>query len=311
MKALPLLAVLTLLGIASSAYSRSDHLLEEARSDITLRATIDSDQTTLSGNILLTLTVEGPARLRVTQPKPLLTRESAQSWLIRELEWPLVENLENGRQRWRQQFRLSPYEVGAKVTLALAPVEVSAGNAPAATVEWSHSFAIHVSTSIVNADLDMLKPITGAEDPAMSPPEQANNRLLAAALMFGVALITALLIFFFRRHRRPISIPHNAAWAIDQLANLDASERSANAHLGEVLRSYIAAGSAIPASQMTTAELLAAMKRNEGITEEQWQKFKELLEACDLAKFAPGEVFPGETEERIKRAIALLQTFDH
>jgi hypothetical protein len=252
-------------------------------------ATATSDQRTiwLSQKARVTLTVEGPAPLRVELPNPLLTAESAAAWRVLPPERPAVTPLPDGRERWSQAFRFDPYTTGDPVPLRFAPLKVRAGNAPEQEFD-SLGVEVRVNTTITEVKPDSARPVTGIEpvEPRPQPPPEPVGWVIAV----GAGLVVALgvVVGLIRRARaRPRPLPPRE-WALAELDRLGQEEvpgAELADRLAAVLRDYVARRFGIPAPKLTTTELVAEIGSahwSAGAVEE----LGRLLERCDRAKFA-------------------------
>src|SRR5690242_12628043 len=100
---------------------------------IEARAAVDAGEIRLSGEVKLSLSVEGPGPLSVTLPKPLITKPG--TWRVRDDGLPLREVLPGGRERWTQTFHLSPLVPG-QPKVALGALTVRAGGGKDLTIAW-------------------------------------------------------------------------------------------------------------------------------------------------------------------------------
>ncbi|MCE9533594.1 MAG: hypothetical protein K8T89_21085 [Planctomycetes bacterium] len=295
------LIALMLLLIGTS-WCRAEVVIEEIRDKVVIaRAKIDQEKTTLSGEITLTLTVEGPSRASVVPPRPLLLPSSAQAWRVREVALPTVESLSPERQRWRQDFRLSPFIAGPKVEIALTPLNVTAGTLPEMTITWSKGFSIQVTTT-VEPDVGTLRPNTSIE--AMPPPPRqpvgnssVTRRWVIALSVVAGAIFTLSIVFMLAFRGKKIEpVIHDQAWVLSEITSLPVNNFS---RLSEVLRSYIEHRFKIPVSQMTTNELLEVIDPNlRG-------ELGTILQQGDIVKFAVNgvdTVDAGEWTNWIERA---------
>ena len=308
-----MIAVISFLALASS--SPAEVALEEARGNVIARATVNRNVIALSEDLTLELEAEGPARLTVAPPQPLLTKSSAQAWRIRDLGWPIVENLGNGRQRWTQSFRLSPFEIGTKVEIALAPLKVRAGAAPELQINWQSAFAIHVTTSIVDPDPQSLRPIAGIEK-LLAPAEDANSkdwRMLRAIFLGIVFSLMVVLLFVRQRRKTKPAFVQDANWALSELHELGQSQTStenAFAHIADILRQFLSHRFNFPATRLTSAEVLIEVRRSDPRGELDREDLQFILERCDLAKFAPRlneDAELRDQDEWIDRAIRFVR----
>lgn len=247
---------------------------------IEARAELDSSAVRLSGEVRLTLTVEGPGPLGVTVPKPLLTRPGV--WRNREDGLPLREVLPGGRERWVQSYRLSPLIPGEpKVSLGPLTIRPAGGNDLTLTWDEDHLPAVKVTTSIESPSVESLRPPTDIEQLPPDPPIDDRSTGWLFALVPGLLLASALLILFGRR-KQPPPTPRDAAWAMRELtaANVTADRTAV------VLRQYLAYRFGIPAGFQTTPELAAALGTENRMPPEGVADWRSLLEECDAARFS-------------------------
>jgi hypothetical protein len=242
------------------------------------RAELDPGEIRLSGEVKLTLTVEGPGPLGVTVPKPFLTK--ANVWRVREDGLPVREVLPNGREKWSQVFRLSPLVPG-EPKVPLGPLTVRPGGEQDLVIEWKSEPAVRVVTNIESPTPDALRPATDIEH--LPPPpniERGPPRWLFAIV--PVLLALAAVGLFLGKRKRPAGAPRDAAWAGRELAAGDLTADRCAA----VLRQYLAYRFGVPAETRTTPELAAGLRADGRLPDEvvgEWQAF---LDECDAARFS-------------------------
>src|SRR5207302_8908015 len=117
---------------------------------------------------------------------------------------------------------------------------------------------------------------------------------LAAAV--GLLIALGLAVWAWRRRRRRAASLSPEDWArqeIDRLVALDLPGRGAtrrfHALLSNVLRRYLERRFLIPARRQTTPEFLRVASHDTLFTADQQQFLRDVLERCDLAKFAGAE----------------------
>jgi hypothetical protein len=286
--------------------------LEERRGDIIARAELDRGEVPLSGDVLLTLTVEGPAPLEVAPPRPLLTKASAQAWRVKEPALPTREVLPGRRQLWRQEFRLSPFEAGPSVAVALAPLRVKAGGAAETPITWEKLLPVTVTTT-ARPDPKSLRDVTGVEAVPAPPaaPTQDRRPLLAVGGGFGLALLLLIVARLLARRRRRGAAPpvHDAAWAVRELAALPGAPGDF-ARVAEVLRLYLRHRFDVPAGLLTSAELRDVLRREVKLAAPLDEELRVILERCDQAKFAEGADSAGDAGAWIDLAWNLIERID-
>jgi hypothetical protein len=247
---------------------------------IEARAQLDTDSIRLSGEARLTLTVEAPAPLSVTLPKPLVTTPNV--WRIREDSLPLREKLPNGREKWVQTFHLSPLVPG-EPKLALGPLNVRAGGSNDQAIAWDADRlpTVHVTTAIENPSADALRPPTDIEPVPPQPPVESQTHAWLFAIIPGL-LGLSLVFLVIGRRKRPPAAPPDEAWAIRELSVPHLTiDRCAI-----VLREYLSYRFAIAAGYQTTPELIAALSAENRLPPDAVTDWRMLLEECDAARFS-------------------------
>ncbi len=259
----------------------------EEREKIKATITVDRDSVALSGEIALTLTVTGPAPIEVVKPKPLLVKTSANVWYVREVGKFTVEDLPKGVQRWKQEYILRPFEPGPEIEIALAPLQVRAGNALPTEITWRResTININVTTSITRVNIDQLRPITDIEPVPAEVPKPSKERYELIAVIIGLgALVLIVAVRFGFRHRQPKSVSdYGVAWAQHELDTLSLLSYP---RLAEVVRLFIQHRFDVPAERLTTAELMHSLERTPASLFV--DELRSILEQCDIAKFASG-----------------------
>lgn len=251
----------------------------------TATVTVDRNKIRLWESVQLTLAVEGPAPMRsaVEFPKQLLTDDADKNWRIRPKGEAEVTPLPGGRERWRQTFRLDPHAPGKPLRVAFAPITVHGKpfEPPAAEVTVER-------TGAEGAPLPESLPVTTVEDLPPPPVKPVAGSRTAVVVSATVAVACAVLfVVTLRRARRPKPLPPGTR-ARDALAKLEA-EHLGGADVAErvadILRRFVERRHAIPATKLTTSELYEALSV-QGWAVGDSRSLRELLDACDLAKFA-------------------------
>ena len=266
-----------------------------ARADQVLPfAVVAPDRITLAESARLTLALEGPVPLRVELPdrvEQLLAPESAIVWRLRPTGPAVTTPLPGGRERWERGFRLDPFASGKEIPLALNPVRVRAGTAlDAVDINWP-SPTLRVDVTINEARPDGARPVTGFEEiatpPVVTPTVTGWSMLGVLASVFATVL--AFVIFRKARAPSPILTPEERACReLDRIAR-DVTARQVSTvkvveRLVRVVRGYIERRHALPASTLTTPELVAACEREGGA--QSAAALRDWLGRCDRVRFA-------------------------
>lgn len=240
----------------------------------------DRTAVTLSQTVRVTLTLEGPAPLLVKLPEQLLTADANVAWRIRPdppAGKAAVRAIANGREEWRQVFRLDPFDEGA-LLVSFNPVAVNGQ-----PVTWP-PVAIAVTKTVGEATPTAARPVTPPEDapqPPAPPPRAPVPVWVIVA--FGSACLAALVVVW-ARSRKAKPVPPGE-WALAALAKLEAGGAETVERVAAILRAFVERRFAIPATQLTTAELSAAAGEQEWPVERA-EPLRALLDECDRAKFA-------------------------
>ena len=305
-----ILCILAMTGVVQDC-SSAEIVLQETRMDVIARAVIDREKVGLSGELVtLVLTVEGPGRVEVAPPRPLLSKSSALSWNVHETGLPTVEILDNGRQRWQQEFQLSPYDVGPKVRIELAPLRVKAGNHAEMPISWSKRAEIEVEITI--GPDRTLAPITGIEKLPPAPPlfTPRPKPWMLVGLVISIVFIVGAFVLILVLRNKPDAIPlTGAARALRDLTNLQSSalDRAADFNrIADIIRLYLDERFHVPAKHRTTAELLVVLQKDQPLFGPFLAQLKDLLEICDLAKFA-GVISTSDYTDSINRAATIVE----
>jgi len=246
---------------------------------IEARASLDSNDIRLSGDVRLTLSVEGPGPLEVTPSKPLLTKPNL--WRVRDDGLSLREVLPGGRERWTQVYRLSPLVPGTPA-IALGKLTIRPGGEQDVVIEWKdQEFTVRVITNIDSPSVDSLRPPTDIEQlPPAPPPDRGASRWLFAVIPVLLAFAAVALVLGRRKPKPPA--PRDAAWAAHELA---AGGLTAD-RCAVVLRQYLAYRFGVPAETRTTPELAGGLRTDNCLPADAVAQWQSLLDECDAARFS-------------------------
>ncbi|MCE9562246.1 MAG: DUF4381 family protein [Planctomycetes bacterium] len=231
----------------------------------------------LSESLQARLAIEGPAPLRVELPKPFLDPITDRDWKIQPVGNVSVVSIAERRERWTQTYRLDPYVPGKGLPVIFAAVKVNGREVQPG------GFEVTVLSTVAEPKAENAKPVTSIEelpDPdPISPPRVAAWQLVL--LCGGIIAVIAFVLWM--RPKPPPMPPHEwAIGALDELERAGVANRELVARAAEILRELIERQFGIPATKLTTAELLATT----AWTVEQTDPLRRILDRCDLAKFA-------------------------
>lgn len=256
---------------------------------------LDSRDIRLSDSVRVTFEIAGPSPIIVEVSKEPLLGESAAVWNVR-LEGQQIVDLPGDRQKWTATFVAEPFAPGDS-TLHFAPFSVRA-DGKYRQVEWEpRGVKVQTPLSLETA----LRPITGIEDlpPLPTPPAEVPFVAVVGGAVVLVLLAAAVLLRLRRRVEPPLSPDE---WYERRLEGAKTAD-----DLAAAVRGYIERRAGIPAGQRTTEELLAELATAESVGPS--TEVRDVLDACDRAKFA-GEAFgPIEWEKLLATARRLPKTF--
>ncbi len=172
--------------------------------------------------------------------------------------------------------------------------------------------AVQPSEDAAGADLSSLRDITGIETlPALASERWPHVLALALAALAGLGFAGWLLR---RRRWRPGPPPPADAWALQELARLEALRlpevgkvEAFHTALADVIRTYLELRFKLHAPRRTTLEFFAALEKDDALEEPQKAMLRDLLERCDLAKFARAECSPGDCRLVLQSARDFVQ----
>jgi hypothetical protein len=176
-------------------------------------------------------------------------------------------------------------------------------------VAW-RPIPVNVSTEIYRADLSELRDIAPPEEVPPAPSLATPLSWAALALVFLLLVLSGWTLLY-GLGRRILAMPPDK-WALGELARLGLPAESIEkgvehfyTRLSDVLRRYLELRYHLPAPEQTTAEFLEAMHRSPQLEREQQAVLRDLLERCDLVKFARVQPSP----EECRLAAEMARTF--
>ncbi len=247
--------------------------------DVSASITQDQKKIRLSESVRVTLTIEGPAPLRVELPKPLLSPESDRDWKIQPLATATVTPAGAKREKWSQAFRLDPYVAG-EWYVQFAPLKVNNRETVGPGCE------VQVNSTIGEAKAEAARPVTPIEELPTPPPIRTDS-VAVWWWVTGALVVLVVAGVGWRLRRKPAPIAPGD-WATAAFARLERDGVGGAAlveRVATVLREFIDRRFGIPASRLTTPELLAAAEQA-GRPVEETDALRRVLDRCDRAKFA-------------------------
>jgi hypothetical protein len=267
-------------------------------------------EVSLSGELNITLVVEVPAGIEVGLV-PVITKSTV--WRQRNdvAGWETTKP-EDGRVRRRQTYRLSPWQAG-EAPLVIAPVRFreTLGQDSWEEITWK-PIPVRVSTMIEEADVRDARDITGIEE--LPSAERSGAWWIGLLVALAAAIVGFVGWLGWRARPRSPSVRPPAERALSELARLEASIPATPADveryltlLSEVARRYLEARFGFRAPQQTTAEFLKAAGESAQLQPHQQVLLRELLERCDLAKFARTHPTAEDCRAELARARSFVE----
>ncbi len=251
----------------------------QAQPTTTATAKADTARMMIFENTRVTLAVEGRAPLRVELPPKLLTADANQAWRIRPVAAATVTKLPNDRERWEQVYRLDPIAVG-DLAVRFTPAKVNGEETP-----WP-AITVTVNKTLEDANPTAARPVTTIEEISVIPPPQDRSPVLWVVGIIALACVIVACVVFTRT--RPVPPVPPADWALAELGQLQPTDEN-GLHVAEriaaIVRTFVERRDTLPATKLTTAELADAT-RAAGWPQQRTDAIHDLLNECDLAKFA-------------------------
>jgi len=253
----------------------------------------------LTDSLPLTLEIPGTAAREVRIPQPIIASRTWREFSRSPIRRP------GQAATWQQVFVLVPLAEGEH-TLQLAPIQISDGAGSWQTITFQ-PISVRVTTSLVDPDPQSLRDITAVETlPAPTAPKLWPWLWLVGVA--AVALASGLVWWTWRRQGPAAPLAYHA-WTLARLDRLAARRLPAKGRQGELhallahlMRSYLARRFNVAARRLTTPELTQALSACPELKEEEQRLFLQLLEQCDLARFARQQVSPEECAARLECA---------
>lgn len=277
-----LLYALVLSALGSGVRAQEDH--------VTVQAFVDRDTATIGDLITYQLTITHPPEVLVKPPQ--LEAQLGQ-FEIRDRHLLPDEKMEDGRLRTQIRYLISSFTTG---NLTIPPVEITYTNPEGQSGTLSTP---DLSIAVVSLNPDVAGDIRDIKPPVSLPGIWTGFYWLVG----GLILLAGGIIFwvFLRKksaqrsleaveYRGPPRPAHEIALEeLDRVASLNLIQKGLIKQfytaISEVIKRYIARRYQIQTMELTTAELLAAMKRA-SVPPEHIQAYQPFFQEGDLVKFA-------------------------
>jgi len=234
----------------------------------TIRMTADRNELRLSDVLMVTVTVEGSAPLRVKPPEVWVSVEKPETWILRPSLPARTDSIAPGRQRWTQLLVVEPMASGDAVPLTLSAVRVSQGDATAEFVLDMPTLSFHI------VGLPQ-----GSQPRGYGPIEllpETQPRRVPIPVIFGMVGMLfsgiVLLVKLLQGRRKPI-LPAPSPPTLDELTG----EAFKSADFAAALRAEVQTRLGVGRSLMEAASMVPPIIR-------------EILSRCEAAIYGPAQL---------------------
>ena len=246
-------------------------------SDISVKATAKKGSIELSESVRITLSVEGPAPLRVELPKQLLALKATETGRFS----PSL------RVRSHHSGRIASADPGVSARPVRLRNSLVVLFAPSKSTAARYRVQAEVTVNEPKVDLKPSASMSVTKIEELPPPPEVPQGSLRSLWVVGAILVLAVLIVFWSIRRKSKAVPPRQ-WALGLFAKLERMNASGMEMADGVssgLRGFIERQFGLPATRLTTEELLAAAEQASWPVEHT-DPLRRLLDECDRAKFA-------------------------
>lgn len=215
-------------------------------------------------------------------------------WTVRRLGIPeSISSLHETQNKpsIRVVLVLDPQKPG-ELPITLPPFRFREGSQASTwqTIQWQ-PIPVQVVTDVLQSSMDELRDVAPPED--LPGNHTTGNWVRQLALAAGILMVLPAGYWLWRRWRgRPAPLPPDQ-WALKELERIEASELLKSGQedrlgtlLSDMVRHYLDLRFHLSASSRTTTEFLANQSSDGPLSMEQQRVIRELLDHCDLNKFA-------------------------
>jgi hypothetical protein len=175
--------------------------------------------------------------------------------------------------------------------------------------------------------VDTTKPIKDIKDifgDVPPPPAEADNGFnwwLAGAITLVVGIIVFLLVWLNRKKKKDIPVPVKNVYVsmpheevLEKLYQLQRDRpwisgnlKTYHSTVTDIMRGWITTRFRLHATEMTSSEILRAMKRQQLVTQSDMMRLEHILRIADMVKFAKGIPSTEENEQSVQTAIEFVR----
>lgn len=266
----------------------------------------------LSDSLTLVLEITGGPDLEVATLDSPLTFEG---WNTRHVGNPEKRRIREGpaaETAVRIEMVLDPKRAGElKVALPALRLRQSGQEDAWQTITWQ-PITVQVVTSVLQTDLEELRDVAPPED--VPSGHEPMSRWLWIALPLGLLVFMAGGLWAKRLLRRPPKNLPPQEWALQELDQVDlpellsaGQEERLGTIVSDVLRRYLDLRFQWGASSLTTPEFAAGQVSEKPLSIDQQKMIRQVLDQCDLHKFARQPLTAEEGQLLLDQARSLVQ----
>ncbi|HYV34175.1 MAG TPA: hypothetical protein VE988_00640 [Gemmataceae bacterium] len=262
-------------------------LQEQEKASLWVKRSTDNAHTIkLSETITIVMIVEGDSPLEAFLAEKA---KSTDGWHLEAAGKPKVTTFEGGkRQRWEMSFVAKPLQPGSH-PLQMPLLQYTEKDGVEHEIKWQ-PVPMNITTRVAKADISEARDRTNIEE---LPPAPIVARPWWPWLLAIVPVVAIVAFVAWQKWHRPPVEASAKELAIRQLEALSrlpmenaAQVRANYLQLSQALRQFLEMQLGLPATQRTTAEFFAASSTATLLDQTSKKALEDLMQRCDLAKFA-------------------------
>jgi hypothetical protein len=291
----PLIGSLLLLGLLTPCVFAQVTLPKQQHGNVAAELTVavlDSQSTPGLAHLRYKLTVTGGPLLEV---EPSSLGDATAAWQVETNSWC---RLEGDRLTLTEVLDLRQVKPGQ-----VAPPSLGVRFRADAEKQWDQAEWVDILKPTL-----LLRPESVPELPGRTIPWRF---WLTAATAFLVLILSVIGLLALNRPRKPAP-PTPEQWALDELTRLETQVHGQpsewyHTRLSYIVRRFLEQKHGLRAPRQTTAEFLQSVQDAPQLSDQQQRLLRQLLERCDLAKFAPVNVSQDDCRKATLLARDLVQ----
>ncbi len=311
MKALPIFSIIFLTAVSLTANAQ-----QRSRSGVSVVSTADSTVMTMGSTTHLRVTVQMPetaaANVNLDGMPELAAGEEYLPWNgVDIVAVDSASTITDGMRTIGYDYTVQAFDPG---TLTLPPFTVVSGASDTA-------FSNVLTLKILPVEVDSaqaINPMAGIVAPATKWYDYIPGWLLWVGLAFFAIACGTAAYFLLRKHKEEVEIRRNPSippyeLAISRLNTLRSSnlaqsgqEKAYYTELVDILRQYLHGRFAINAMEMTSTQIVRALRSNPE-TRMSADRMRAVLSMADFVKFAKVRPMPDDNARALARALDFVE----